>query len=103
MSIQERREEAEAVLDSAEMLLETYPGAGEKKRDLERKINELEQELQDPDSEKSLKSLIDDIRELMDDMKEEEPADEPMDDHMMGREDDMGGPGPGMEDDVPPF
>ncbi len=101
MSIQERREEAEAVLDSAEMLLETYPGAGEKKRELERKVNELERELQDPDSEQSLKKLIDDIRGLMDDMKDE-PVDESMDEPMMGPEDNMG-PGPGMEDDVPPF
>lgn len=100
MSIKERREEAEAVLDSAEMLLETYTGAGEKKRELERKIHELERELQDPDSESSLKKLIDDIRELMDELKDQ-PMDDPMDEPVMGAGDELG-PGP-VDDDVPPF
>ncbi|MFB6191559.1 MAG: hypothetical protein ABEJ64_03960 [Candidatus Nanohaloarchaea archaeon] len=95
MSIQERREEAEAVLDSAEMMLETYPGAGEKARELEGKIKELEQELQDPESEAKLRELINDIRDLMEDMK-----DEPMEPDM-GPEEEMGGMGPG--DDMPPI
>ncbi len=95
MSIQEKREEAEAVLDSAEMILETYPGTGEKSRELETKIAELEQELQDPDSEQSLNKLIDEIRELMEDV-EEEAMDDPMMDEPMDE-------GFGPEDDIPPF
>lgn len=100
MSLQEKREEAEAVLDSAEMLLETYTGAGEKKRELERKIHDLEQELQDPDSESSLKQIIDDIRELMDDLKDQ-PMDDQMGDPVMGGGDELG-PGP-ADDDMPPI
>lgn len=96
MSVQERREEAEAVLDSAEMMLETYPGAGEKSRKLEGKIKELEQELQEPESESRLRELIDDIRELMEQMK-----DEPIEPDM-GHEEDMGG-GMGPGDDMPPI
>lgn len=104
MSLEEREEEAEAVLDSAEMVLETVPEprTGTAK-DLERKITELEQELQNPEDEKTLKDLIDDIRDLMDDVQEDAMQDDPM----MGPGDDMGG-GPGMgpggpEDDVPPI
>lgn len=96
MSIQERREEAEAVLDSAEMILETYPGAGEKSRELETKVTQLEQELQDPDSEQSLKKLIDDIRQLMEDVEEEAMDDPVMDEPGMEE-------GFGPEDDIPPF
>lgn len=98
MSIQEKREEAEAVLDSAEMILETYPGKGEKSRELETKVSQLEQELQDPDSEKSLQKLIDEIRDLMEEV-EEEAMDEPMMDEPGG----MGEEGFGPEDDMPPF
>lgn len=101
MSIQERKEEAEAVLDSAEMILETFPGHSKAAKELKGKITELEQELQDPESEKALKDLIEDIQELMDELQEEgmeEPA--------MGPEEGGMGPGGGFdepEDDVPPF
>ncbi len=96
MSLGERKEEAEAVLDSAEMLLETMPHSSSADK-LRRKIDDLEAELQDPDSERSLKKLIKDIRDLMDEMQEE-----PMpDDDVMGPEPGMGG-GPPPNDDVPP-
>lgn len=97
MSIQEKKEEADAILDSAEMILETYGSRGEAARELERKVNELSRELEDPESEKSLQKLIDDIQELMEDMQQE-PADEPMiDGEGMG----MGPEEPG--DDMPPI
>lgn len=99
MSLKETKEEAEAVLDSAEMTLETFPAGGETRRELERKIVELEQELQDTDSESELKKLIKDIRQLMEDIQEE-GVEEPMEPGM-----EMGG---GIDevppdDDVPPF
>lgn len=97
MSIKERKEEAEAVLDSAEMVLETYGGSGKAARELKEKVRELEQELQEPDSESSLESLIKEIRDLMDDLE-----DEPMD-PMMGPEDEMGEGIGGHEDDIPPI
>lgn len=100
MSLSERKEEAEAVLDSAEMLLETIPEPRTgKAKDLEMKIRKLEDEIQDPDSESSLKSLINDIRDLMDTVQED-AMDDPMMDEGMG---DGGGMGPGMGPDEPPF
>lgn len=105
MSLKERKEEAEAVLDSAEMVLETVPEprAGTAK-ELERKISKLEQELQEPDDEKTLKDLIEEVRDLMDEVQEDAMQGDPM----MGPGDDMGGgpgmgPGGGPEDDVPPI
>ncbi|MFB6144049.1 MAG: hypothetical protein ABEJ98_01940 [Candidatus Nanohaloarchaea archaeon] len=103
MSISERKEEAEAVLDSAEMVLETVPGPKSgKAKELEQAITRLEQELQDPDSESSLKELIEEIRDLMDEVQEDAMDEDPV----MGPEDEMGGGvgGPGDPgDDVPPF
>jgi len=99
MSIQDKKEEAEAVLDSAEMILETYGGAGKRGRELETKIKELQQELQEPESESSLETLINDIRDLMENMKDQPDA---MDDGMMGHEEAMGGPG-GPDDSPPPI
>ncbi len=99
MSIQERKEEAEAVLDSAEMILETYGSRGDAARKLEKKVSELHSELENPESEKSLRELVEEIQELMEDIQEE-PVDEPV----MGPGNEMGGMGPGNpEDDVPPF
>lgn len=89
MSLADAREEAEAVLDSAEMIVETYGGAGEQTRKLESKIAELEQELQDPESEKSIRKIIDQLKKLMEKVQSS-PSDEMMDDGMMG------GPGGGM-------
>ena len=105
MSIKEKVREAEAVLDSAEMMLETYPGAGGKKRELKRLTTQLEKEIQDPESEDSLNALIKEIKEFMDEMKDEpmDEIDDPVDEPMLGPDGDMGGPGTGMEDDVPPF
>ena len=106
MSLDEKKEEAEAILDSAEMLLETYGGTGQKANELKGKISELEQQLQDPESEKKLDSLIKDVRDLMDELK-----DQPMQDDSMGMDepgmgnarDNRGGGGMGPEDGAPPF
>lgn len=104
MSLEEKKEEAEAILDSAEMLLETYGGTGQKANELKGKISELEQQLQDPDSEKKLESLIQDVRELMDELKDQPMMDEGMgmDEAGMGAgPDEMGGMGP--DEGAPPF
>lgn len=98
MSLAETKEEAEAVLDSAEMIIETMPRS-DTTRELERKISELESEIQDPDSERSLRKLIDEIRELMDDIQEE-PVGEPMGGPDQGG---MGGEGMPPDDDMPPI
>ena len=101
MSLKEKREEAEAVLDSAEMTLETFGGAGKKARELETKVSQLENELQDPDSESKLNSLIEDVRDLM------EEVEQGGGDMMM---EEPGGMGPGApreggmpDDDMPPM
>lgn len=104
MSIQEKKKEAEAVLDSAEMVLETIPEPRTgKAKDLEIEISKLEDEIKEPDSEKSLQSVIESVRDLMDEVQED-AMQEPMEPG-----DKMGGMGPGgappggPEDDVPPF
>lgn len=104
MSLQEAKEEAEAVLDSAEMVLETIPEPRTgKAKDLEIKLSELEKELQDPDSEESLRKLIREVRDLMEEAQDDAIHDEPG----MGPEDEMGmGPGggpPGGPGEEPPF
>jgi len=103
MSIKERRKEAEAVLDSAEMTLETFGGTGKAARDLRQKVSQLETELQDPDSEKSLKNLIEEVRDLMEEV-EQGGGD------MMMEEPGIEGPGAGgppngdmPDDDIPPI
>jgi len=97
MGLKQRKEEAEAVLDSAEMTLETFGTTGSTARDLESKIAQLEQELQDPDSESSLNKLINEVRDLMDDLQQQGSGD------MMPEE--PGGPGPGgmPDDEMPPI
>lgn len=102
MSLQEKKEEAEAVLDSAEMVLETIPEPRTgKAKDLELEISKLRDEIQDPDSESSIEELIQSVRDLMDEVQEEAMEDP------MEPGDEMGGMGPGPqhgpEDDVPPF
>lgn len=104
MSIQEKKKEAEAVLDSAEMVLETIPEPRTgKAKDLEIEISKLEDEIKEPDSEESLQSVIESVRDLMDEVQED-AMQEPMEPG-----DEMGGMGPGgappggPEDDVPPF
>lgn len=110
MSLQELKEEAEAVLDSAEMVLETIPEPRTgKAKDLELEISKLGDEIKDPDSESSLQNQIDEVRELMDEVQEEAMSDSM--DEPMGPEDQMGGgmgPGggggmPGGPEDEPPF
>lgn len=106
MSIEERKEEAEAVLDSAEMVLETIPEPRTgKAKDLEMEISKLEDEMQDPEDEETLEELIESVRDLMEEVQEDAMQEDPM-----GPEDEMGGgmgpggaPPGGPEDDVPPF
>lgn len=105
MGIEDKKEEAEAVLDSAEMILETIPEPRTgKAKDLELEVSKLEKEVQDPDSEDSLDKLIQSVRDLM-----KEVQDQAMQDDPMGPEGEMEGMGPGggppggPEDDVPPF
>lgn len=101
MSLDSAIEEAEAVLDSAEMLLETFPGHSSTATDLEMKVEMLEKEIQDPESEDSIRALVDDVQDLMKELEEEGVEDDPI----MG-DDPVGGPGGGFEepdDDVPPF
>lgn len=90
MSLQEAREEAEAVLDSAEMILETYGGAGEMTRKLESKITELEKELQEPESESSIREIIEELKKLMEKVQSS-PGDDMMDEDPMGPGEPMGG------------
>jgi uncharacterized protein (DUF362 family) len=102
MSLKEKRKEAEAVLDSAEMTLETFGGTGKAARELKGKVSELENKLQEADSERELKNLIEDVRELMEEVEKEAG------DSMMIDEPGMEGPGPtdpsGMpDDDMPPM
>lgn len=100
MSISQKKEEAEAVLDSAEMTLETFGETGKKARELKTKIAELEQQLQDPDSERKLNQLIDEMRELMEEVQDDTGGD-PMIGGPQGGQDLGGGPPP--EDDMPPM
>lgn len=96
MGLKERKEEAEAVLDSAEMTLETFGRSGKAANDLEATVRQLERELQDPDSASSLKKLINEIRDLMDDVQEsggEQFMEEP----------GPAGPGGMPDDDMPPI
>lgn len=101
MSLSEKKEEAEAVLDSAEMTLETFGNTGKKARELKGKVSEMEDQIQDPDSERKLEQLIEEIRDLMEEVQEDSGNDDPM----------MGGPqgggelggGPPPEDDMPPM
>lgn len=104
MSVDDKREEAEALLDSAEMLLDTYGGSGKAARKLRSKISELEQQLQEPESDGDLESLVEEIKELMEQIKQK-PDEDPvgmgggMGEGGIGRGDDMMGP----DDDAPPF
>lgn len=98
MSLEEAKQEAEAVIDSAEMLLDTFPGEGKTARELKGKITELEQEVQDPDSERSLRKLVEDVKELMDELEEQGMESDPMG---PGMDEGMGPQEP--EDDMPPF
>lgn len=103
MSIKERKKEAEAVLDSAEMTLETFGSTGTKARELKQKVSKLNAELQDPDSEKSLEKLIEEVRDLMEEVEQRGGNDVMMD------EPGLEGPGAGAppsdmpDDDMPPI
>jgi len=98
MGLKERKEEAEAVLDSAEMTLETFGSTGKAGRELESKIARLEQELQEPDSESSLNKLINEVRDLMDDVQESGSGD-----MMMEEPGGPGGRGGMPDDEMPPI
>lgn len=98
MGLKERKEEAEAVIDSAEMTLETFGSTGKAARELESKITRLEQELQEPDSESSLKKLINEVRDLMDDVQESGSGD-----MMMEEPGGPGGRGGMPDDEMPPI
>ena len=98
MGLKERKEEAEAVLDSAEMTLETFGRSGKAAQQLESAVRQLEQELQDPDSASSLKKLIDKIRDLMDDVQESGGGGD-----FMAEEPGPEGPGGMPDDDMPPI
>jgi len=98
MGLKERKEEAEAVLDSAEMTLETFGRSGKAAQQLESAVRQLEQELQDPDSASSLKKLIGEIRELMDDVQESGGGD-----FMAEEPGPAAGPGNMPDDDMPPI
>jgi archaellum component FlaC len=102
MSLDEKREEAEAVLDSAEMTLETFGGRGKAARELKGKVSELENKIQDADSERELSSLIEDVRELMEKV-EEEAGDAMMDEPGLGEPGAGGPPGDMPDDDMPPM
>lgn len=99
MSLEEAKEEAEAVLDSAEMILETVP-ENSQTRNLKTKIRELEQELQDPDSARSLKKKINEVRELMEEVKDQ-PAEDDFMEPGPQEPGGMGGPPPGGDDHPP--
>ena len=98
MGLKERKEEAEAVLDSAEMTLETFGRSGKAASELEATVRQLEQELQEPDSASSLKKLINEIRDLMDDVQESGGGGD-----FMAEEPGPGGPGGMPDDDMPPI
>jgi ABC-type transporter Mla subunit MlaD len=104
MSLEEKKEEAEAILDSAEMLLETFGGTGQTANELRGKIAELEQELQDPESEQKLDELISEIRELMDELQDQPATDDMggMGEDELGPE-EPGGMGPDPDGGAPPF
>ncbi len=102
MSLDEKRKEAEAVLDSAEMTLETFGGTGKAARELKTAVTKLENKLQEADSERELNKLIEEVRELM------EKVEEDAGDMMMDEPGGMGEPGPGgtgrmPDDDMPPM
>lgn len=63
----DRTEEAEAVIDSAEMTLEAFGGRGASARKLETKVEELRDAVDDPDQE--VGGLIEEVRDLMEDVK----------------------------------
>lgn len=97
MSLKEAKEEAEAVMDSAEMLIDTFPGKGSTVRKLKDKISKLEQEIQDPDSERSLRNIVEEIKELMNELEDEGMSPDPVGPEEPGV-DDMH-----PDDEMPPF
>lgn len=104
MSLDEKRKEAEAVLDSAEMTLETFGGTGKAARELKTAVTKLESKLQEADSERELNKLIEEVRELMEEVEEDAGDAMMMDDPGMEGPGGAGGPGGGMpDDDMPPM
>jgi len=70
MSISSKKKEAEAALDSARMILDTFGGSSTSSRKLESKVSELEAQIESPDSERRLDSLIEEVRTLMDELED---------------------------------
>ena len=102
MSLEEKRKEAEAVLDSAEMTLETFGGTGKAARELKTAVTKLENKLQEADSERGLEKVIEEVRELMEEVEQDAGDAMMMDDP--GMEGPGAGPGGGMpDDDMPPM
>ncbi|MFB6158742.1 MAG: hypothetical protein ABEJ95_03720 [Candidatus Nanohalobium sp.] len=101
MSLEEKRQEAEAVLDSAEMTLETFGGTGKAARELRTKVSQLETKLQEADSERELENLIEEVRELMEKVEEDSGGTMMDDPGMEGP--GAGGPGSMPDDDMPPM
>ncbi|MFB6100275.1 MAG: hypothetical protein ABEK16_03285 [Candidatus Nanohalobium sp.] len=104
MSLEEKRQEAEAVLDSAEMTLETFGGTGKAARELKTAVTKLENKLQEADSERELEKAIEEVRELMEEV-EQSGGDMMMDDPGMEGPGGTGAPGGGgmPDDDMPPM
>jgi hypothetical protein len=100
MSLEERRKEAEAVLDSAEMTLETFGGTGKAARKLKGKVSELENKLHEADSERELKKLIEEVRDLLEEVEKDAGDSMMMDEPGM---EGPGGPGEMPDDDMPPM
>ncbi|MFB6203424.1 MAG: hypothetical protein ABEK01_02940 [Candidatus Nanohaloarchaea archaeon] len=93
MSLKDTKEEAEALLDSAEMTIESVPGSGSIKNELQSKTMELESTLEEAESEKEIREKMKEVKDLMDDLEDRgmDSFQEPEGDNMM------------PDEDVPPF
>lgn len=90
MTLSEAKQNAEAVADSAEMVLETIPEPmGKSGRELDEKTSELRAEVEDPESESKISNLTDEVKDLMEEAKQS-AGEQPMD---MGQEPRGGGIG----------
>jgi chromosome segregation ATPase len=106
MSLKDAKQNAEKVLDSAEMVLETIPEPkGKAGRELESKAKKLRSI---PEEAKELRDLTKEVRELMEEAQEEAAREPSMEGDMGGRG-GMGSPGepargqPQPRGEGPPF
>lgn len=109
MSLKDAKQNAEKVLDSAEMVLETIPEPkGKAGRELESKAKKLRSMVDDPEEAKELRDLTKEVRELMEEAQEEAAREPSMEGDMGGRG-GMGSPGepargqPQPRGEGPPF